>query len=151
MKLSSVSWNYYKRDQDPLNGFNSVTCKLEQATRKMHYSLFYSPKLQNNFTIFIVHITRDATGTMDVIATTMKTPETAFEENEYIHPGDYYAYYVLPYNADIIGCMLSVSGSNPDNKCFYFNNENIFIPGHFVTWGIPAGIIDFRVEKESTN
>lgn len=148
MRPTTASWNYYHKTHDPSNGFNSVTCALEQATSRIPYSLFYSPKLQNDYTIFIVHITQDVTGTMDVIATTLKTPEVPFTNEEYIQAGDYYASYVLPHSADIVGCTLSISVNNTDQKIFYFNNENIFIPGQFITWGVPAGVIDFSPHND---
>ena len=73
MRPTSVSWNYYNREHGCNNGFSSVTCPLTQCQERFHYSLFYSPSLQNNFTLFIVHLTPDITGTMDVISTIIKT------------------------------------------------------------------------------
>lgn len=140
---SIVSWNYYNRNLGSNSGYSSITAVLHQATERIHYSLFYSPKLQNDFTIFIVHITKDVTGTMDVISTVLKTPECPFRDEEYIYPGDYFTSFVLPYTANVVGCALSIGRAPDDRKIFYFNNTDIFLPDQFTTWGFPAGLIDF--------
>lgn len=147
----TIGWNYYQLSDPERDIENAIACKLLQATEKIHYSVAYTPNLGNRFTLFIVHIGKDPSQKMDVISTIVKTPSTEFYDYEYINKGDYYCFYTVPITLSMVASNLWISDKNCEHKSFYFNNENVFCEGKYISWGFPQGIIDFEIREKNNS